>query len=514
MVIPTATVVGALTTALHTSLSGTLVGFVVGLVLTFNPLYRCMLSVLRWGVQHVVPVLIVSVITGYLARAAQYSDVAGLRRARLPLYGVGVVLAIAVATHTLWMRSSVRSIAKPDAALSSRWRRLWRGAVWAGLQVLSTACVFAIGILLGWQLDIQRRAAVLDRVGRIGWWRPMAPGQWLRGGLWTPADVYLGEDAQDWHLKYLRGLPHIHWLTIASSQITDEGCRHLSQLTYLDSLNLMRTSFGDRGFRHLAGLPNLTTLYIDGAHITRDSFQIFGAFPRLNYLNISNVPLGGQQQRPIRLAVGLQSVSLRNCNLTDADLASFATTRFIRYLDLAANKISGAGLRNLTANANLATLNLNGNPLDDSYLAVLSGMSLNGLMIDGVPLSKAGYDAILRQRWLQDISLRESGISDEQFRVLLSLPKLQDAQLDGSRLTYRSMLGWRQRDVSLWVDHQTLSAADITRLGEIGPEVTLVECELTPDAVAELANYPRIFDAVDCRTQSRLERWLSRYAPP
>ena len=115
---------------------------------------------------------------------------------------------------------------------------------------------------------------------------------------------------------------------------------------------------------------------------------------------------------------------------------------------------------------------------------------------------------------MQDLSLRESGITDAQLRRLISLPYLQDAQLDGSHLSPRSLIGWRQREVTIWVEHETLAAEDITRLGEIGPEVVMVDCELTPSAVAELANYARVFDAVDCRTQSRLRGWLDRYTRP
>ena len=133
-------------------------------------------------------------------------------------------------------------------------------------------------------------------------------------------------------------------------------------------------------------------------------------------------------------------------------------------------------------------------------------------MIDGVQLSEVGCRSLQRMRWLQSLSIRRSRIDDPQLRRLVASLNLMDGNFDGTRLTPRSLLGMFQRDVRVSVEEQRLTREDIARLSEVGPDVQLVRCQLTPGAVAELANYYRVFYLVDCETQSRFLPLLDKYA--
>jgi hypothetical protein len=115
---------------------------------------------------------------------------------------------------------------------------------------------------------------------------------------------------------------------------------------------------------------------------------------------------------------------------------------------------------------------------------------------------------------LEHLSARRSGITDDQLRLLGCSRAFFDADLDATRLTPRSFLGWHQRDVCVYVEESTLEGHDIQRLAELCEDVSvsLVKCEITPSAVAELANHPRLFTLIDCQTQSRFRSLLARYA--
>jgi uncharacterized protein YjbI with pentapeptide repeats len=512
LVIPLSMVVGALTTAMHTSLTGMVIGLFVGAIYTSDRLFRLAIAALRAIGVAWLPVCGIAITAGLLARMAQFAEETVAQRARLPIYVFAGLLAAWFIVRKYGPR---RAESGPDTVVVGAvalWRRIWRLFLRPVLSLGVGAGIFALGILVGWQLDIYRRAAALERVGSVSWWSPMSPSDWLRGGLWMVPNVHLGASARDEHLKHLPGLPGLTWLTIESPGVTDAGCRHLARLRWLQYLRLSGTTIHDEGLRQLAGLPQLTTLSVRDVPITRDALPVLATLPRLDYVAFEGIQPRGAGLQGVSLATGLRVVLLRNCGITDEDMAALAKSTFLSYLDLSGNQIRGPGLRHLSGHIGLGTLVLNGNPLDDAYLDALPVANLNGIMMDGAPLTAAGCGGLMRQRWLQDVSLRESRITEDQLRRLISLPYLQDAQLDGTNLSPRSLIGWRQREVTIWVEHQTLEAADITRLGEIGPDVVLVDCELTPGAIAELANYRGVFSARECRTQARFEPILRRYA--
>jgi hypothetical protein len=176
------------------------------------------------------------------------------------------------------------------------------------------------------------------------------------------------------------------------------------------------------------------------------------------------------------------------------------------------NAIVGSGLVNFSPRF-MGTLDLSGNPLDDRHLALLKGVTLGSLAIDGAKLSDEGCRAIQQLGSLEYLSARRTQLTDRQLRQLLGSTNIVDARLDGSNLTARSFIGWRQRDVRVYVERETLDAADIQRLADLGPEVYLVECELTPGGVAELAHHSYLlFTLINCPLPARFRATVSRYA--
>jgi Leucine-rich repeat (LRR) protein len=59
------------------------------------------------------------------------------------------------------------------------------------------------------------------------------------------------------------------FLSLDDSRLTDEGLRHIGQITTLRELSLNHTRITDAGLRHLTGLKDLERLYVGDTRVTR-----------------------------------------------------------------------------------------------------------------------------------------------------------------------------------------------------------------------------------------------------
>jgi hypothetical protein len=504
LVLPIATATGALTTAIHSSLTGTAVGFFIGLLFFSDRLRRFAKRTSHFALRWVAPALAIAIVVGFLGRMATYADSPAIRLSRFLVYALALVLIVMVVLGgerpLRWRRPGDAASGRASDVPLAVWRRLGTSSL---KLVLIGVCLVA-GIWLGWQMDVYRRIWILNRVGNV--YQGVAGN--LVGGAYG---VFLGETASDRHLRLLRGLPQIREISIHSAAITDEGCRHLAIMRQLEELYMSNVNIHDAGLRHIAGLPKLKWLSVGQTHLTRDSFRVLPTLPSLTRIELSDIATEGPGLRDVSLPVGLVEVKLHNCGLTDDELAPLGKLKFVNRMYLRDNQIRGPGLVHLAQQTSLTSLDLSHNPLDDRHLSNLAGLTLIGLDMDGVHLSEAGMAAITRQRWLYRLSVRKSDITDQQLRRIAASTQLQIAQLDASQLSPRSMIGWRQRDVRLYVEYRTLEAADIARLADLGSHVQVIACELTPGAVAEFAHHPRLFDVTDCQIQERFIGEVGRY---
>ena len=92
-------------------------------------------------------------------------------------------------------------------------------------------------------------------------------------------------------LACLPQLPRLTQLTLDATRITDAGCKHLAQIATLERLSLGNTEISDAGIEHLAGLPNLRRLKLTGTRITDSSAKLLQKLCRLEHLSISGTNL-------------------------------------------------------------------------------------------------------------------------------------------------------------------------------------------------------------------------------
>jgi len=98
------------------------------------------------------------------------------------------------------------------------------------------------------------------------------------------SDDYIDDEG----LSAIGGLPHLRVLSLAGTEVTNAGLRHLSSLGQLQELWLGFTSIGDEGVGHLAGLRELRSLDLYGVEITDAAIPVLKQLAELQYLNLHN----------------------------------------------------------------------------------------------------------------------------------------------------------------------------------------------------------------------------------
>lgn len=69
-------------------------------------------------------------------------------------------------------------------------------------------------------------------------------------------------------LEHLQELTRLHWLSLQHTQVTDVGLKCLAGLSQLESLWLNGTQVTDAGLEHLAGLTQLRDVYLPNTQVS------------------------------------------------------------------------------------------------------------------------------------------------------------------------------------------------------------------------------------------------------
>jgi len=88
-------------------------------------------------------------------------------------------------------------------------------------------------------------------------------------------------------LTHLERLEHLEVLEVNGTALTDRGLHTLARCRPLRAINLSRTKVTPHGLLALAGLPALDGLDLYGVDLRSAPDRLFGAFPALRYLRVS-----------------------------------------------------------------------------------------------------------------------------------------------------------------------------------------------------------------------------------
>jgi CheY-like chemotaxis protein len=161
-------------------------------------------------------------------------------------------------------------------------------------------------------------------------------------------------------------------LDLLSTQISDqELATLLASLHDLRFLSLAETEVGDDGITHLQSLSNLQELHLDHTKITDEGLKGVGRLPKLEILD------------------------LKGTRITDAGLAHIALMKGLKGLYLTRTGITDAGLRHLRGLENLETLILWDTGIGDGGLAHLEPLKkLQEVILWNTRVTREGAEAL------------------------------------------------------------------------------------------------------------------------
>jgi CheY-like chemotaxis protein len=183
-----------------------------------------------------------------------------------------------------------------------------------------------------------RGAADGDRAGRAGIERQLAGAsataekvlglletllEWPRVQRGQKLDLFDSPVTDRDLASLVQGLGTLRFLSLANTEVTDEGLAHVAQLTDLEELHLDHTAVSDAGIRLLVGLHRLRILDLKGTQVTDAGLA------------------------HLRSLTALQGLYLTRTAVTNEGLRHLAALRDLRILILWETAVSDAGLHHL-----------------------------------------------------------------------------------------------------------------------------------------------------------------------
>ena len=99
----------------------------------------------------------------------------------------------------------------------------------------------------------------------------------------------------------MENLIELRHLTLAGSEITDEGLKSLSRFDKLRVLSLSETGVTGAGMVHLAPLTELESLFLIDTQVDDNGLQPLGGLPALQELYLNGTPVTDQGLDHLRL---------------------------------------------------------------------------------------------------------------------------------------------------------------------------------------------------------------------
>ncbi len=131
-------------------------------------------------------------------------------------------------------------------------------------------------------VEIERLGGYVEYYGANNPYFPGEPPRWYSWLRKLHGDEHLGnaigvgfvgDQASDADLIYLRGLTGLEEFSVTHAPVTDAGLVRLKGLTNLERLALDATQITDAGLVHLKGLTNLTILRIRDTNTTDEGVK-------------------------------------------------------------------------------------------------------------------------------------------------------------------------------------------------------------------------------------------------
>jgi F-box/leucine-rich repeat protein 14 len=291
-------------------------------------------------------------------------------------------------------------------------------------------------------------------------------------------------------LRWIRGLKSLTKLYLQSDKLNDAGLAHLSELKSLEILELISPGITDAGLLYLGNLTALKELYVWSPRICGPGLAPLADLPSLSNLNLVGNHFGNDGFKYLRNFHSLKKLTLEwALNLTDAGLPHVAVLVQLTDLNLANTSVTDRGLASLSTLTRLEILNLSNTKITAEGFFYLRAMpSLRKLYLGGNGIGDDGLTYLREMRSLE--SLEGIDPTDKGLASLTPLSNLRRLYIGGpvtdiglehiSRLRNLEELNISGSGVT---DNGMAHLAKLTNLKSL----FLFECPVTRKGLAALA---------------------------
>jgi len=193
---------------------------------------------------------------------------------------------------------------------------------------LATAVVVALGIALRVGVPIYHQQTAIHEIEQLGGKVKTLPGgpewlrEWVGDSRMKPFDhvttvLLNGTEATDATLGRVSWLVETEWISLAGTQVTDAGLRHLKPLPHLRELSLNSTSVTDAGLAQLTGLVRLERLWLDYTGVTDEGLRHVHSLTSLKELSLERTRVSDAGLVHLLGLVRLKMIYIDNTAVTE-----------------------------------------------------------------------------------------------------------------------------------------------------------------------------------------------------
>ena len=144
-----------------------------------------------------------------------------------------------------------------------------------------------------------------------------------------------------------QGLPHLQWLTLNKTAVTNAGLCRLAGLTQLQHLYLSDTKVSDVGMEHLKRLTRLQNLALSETVIGDAGLQRLKGLTGLHGLYLNNTRVGDAGLEHLKGLTELRVLALDYTTVSDHGLECVKRLTKLKAVELTGTNVTNAGVRDL-----------------------------------------------------------------------------------------------------------------------------------------------------------------------
>lgn len=284
----------------------------------------------------------------------------------------------------------------------------------------------------------------------------------------------------------------------ALAQFTDDDVRHLLVMPRLGSLTMDGPSgLTAAGLEQLSGIENLWSLSMRNANLKDEDVATVAALSGLKTLDLGlNRDLGDGALKVIAELPALETLTLDTTAVSDNGVARLAGHQQLRRLNLLQTAITDAAFTHLGQIPSLQNLNVSSTAVTGSGFGALANLSaLEEIALRGTSLTDEAVETLSGITSLQRLFIWDSGITDAAVPHLAKLPNLKTLYLDDNEITdsgLQALAGHSNLSI-LWLSGTAVTDDGLVALTDIELEnVMLNNTAVTDVGLLTLASIPSL----------------------